>query len=340
VVVAALAISIISAAGAVGAFVVAWVSIGISRRAARAAEASAAEARRSAIADEGIHQIERERQYEERRPVLEGRVVPLPYQRDDFRYQLEVWVKTPEPLMWITLTVPPNSGFYRGSHLMRFDLWYPLGEHRRAIKTREVLSWPVSLSGAVRGTVVVTARCRTENAIYYEGIEVPIDLDTAERDQILAKQLAEAQAREASERRQLVEDVNVLFAGKTGYVVNDSGRSLSDITCKVMSRTGRHGVATAQACGEVVPGAGGQGWMFLPGAEKTSRLERLRPGSRGGFSFDVAGSEPDRVLVVWFTDNDGFRWQLDEYQHFVQSDDESQYLPLMHPAPDAIGSGG
>jgi len=45
-------------------------------------------------------------------------------------------------------------------------------------------------------------------------------------------------------------------------------------------------------------------------------------------------------VVAWFTDDDGFRWQLDEDQHFVQSDDESQYLPLMQPAPDAIGSGG
>lgn len=272
--------------------------------------------------------------------MLEGRVVPLSYQQDDFRYQLEVWVKTPEPLMWVTLTVPSNSGFYRGSHLMRFDLSYPTGEHGHPIKTREAVSWPVSISDGVRGTVVVTARCRTENAIYYEGIEVPIDLDTAECDQILAEQLAEAQARKDTERRQLVKDVNVMFAGKTGYVVNRSGRPLSDITCKVMSKTGRHGVATAQACGEVVQGAGGQGWMFLPGAEKTSRLDRLLPGSRGGFSFDVSRPEPDRVLVAWFTDGDGFRWQVDEYQRFVQSDDESQYLPLMQPAPDAIGSGG
>jgi hypothetical protein len=220
----ALVVSIVSAAGAVGAFVVAWVSIGISRRATRAAEASAAEAHRSAVADEGIHQIERDRQYEERRPALEGRVVPLPYQRDDFRYQLEIWIKTPEPLMWVTLTVPPNSGFYRGSHLVRFDLSYPIGERRRPIKTREVVSWPVSVSDAMHGTVVVAAKCRTENAIYYEGIEVPIDLDTAVRDQILGKQLAEARAKEESERRQLVEDVDVLFTGKTGYVMNNSGR--------------------------------------------------------------------------------------------------------------------
>jgi hypothetical protein len=327
VVVAALVISIISAAGAVGAFVVAWVSIGISRRAVKAAEASATEARRSAIADEGIHQIELERQYEERRPALEGRVVPLPYQRDDFRYQLEVWVKTPEPLMWVTLTIPPNSGFYRGSHLMPVDLSYPIGERRRPIKTREIVAWPVSLSGAAHGTVAVTAKCRTENAIYYEGIEVPIDLDTAERDQILGKQLAEAQVREESESRRLVEDVELWFSGKTGYVKNGSQRPITNIRCKVMSNADRHTLVTADACGLVDPGPGGQGWIFLPGAKHVSSFGTLRPGSCSGFSFTDLDSEPDQALVMWFTDDAGHRWQLDQYLHLVKSDAEDQYVP-------------
>src|SRR5260370_24582054 len=48
-------------------------------------------------------------------------------------------------------------------------------------------------------------------------------------------------------------------------------------------------------------------------------------------------SSPDRdldqVLVAWFTDDAGFRSQLDEYQHLVQSDDETTYLPPRTPLP-------
>lgn len=180
----ALVVSIISAVAAVAAVILAWVGIRISRRASSAAEASAAEARRSANADEGIHRIEQRRQYEEQRPALEGRVVPLATQRDDgFHFQLDVWLTTPEPLMWVTLHVPANRGFYRGSALMRFDLSYPIGERRLPIKTREVISWPVSLSETAHGTVVVTAECRTDDAVHYEGIEVLIDLDAAETRQ-------------------------------------------------------------------------------------------------------------------------------------------------------------
>jgi hypothetical protein len=126
--VAALIVSIVSAAAAIVAVVIAWISIGISRRATKAAEVSAAEARRSSDTAERMREIEEGRRYEETRPALEGRVVPLPGRSDQFHHQLETWLKTPEPLMWVTLTVPANSGFYRGSHLMRFDLSYPIGE--------------------------------------------------------------------------------------------------------------------------------------------------------------------------------------------------------------------
>ena len=31
-----------------------------------------------------------------------------------------------------------------------------------------------------------------------------------------------------------------------------------------------------------------------------------------GFTFDGLRGAPDEALLAWFTDNDGFRWQLDE----------------------------
>lgn len=149
------------------------------------------------------------------------------------------------------------------------------------------------------------------------------------RDELMDKQLAEAEARAESERRGLVEDVDVLFTGKTGYVVNNSRRPLNDVTCKVMSKVDRHSLATADGCGEVDRGPGGQGWMFLPGAKPVSRFVTLRPKSRCGFTFKDLTREPDQVLVAWFTDDAGFRWQLDQHLHLVQSDDESEYVPVI-----------
>ena len=174
---AALTVSLVSAAAAVVAAVMAGISIGISRRATKAAEASAAEARRTADAEERLHQIEEDRRYDEKRPALDGRVVPA--QNGHSRYRLEVWLKTAEPLMWVTLTVPANCGFYKGSAVMSHDLSYPVGDRQATIKTRDVIPWPVHLSENAQGTVVVPAKCRMDNGILYEGLVIPIDLDTA-----------------------------------------------------------------------------------------------------------------------------------------------------------------
>ena len=150
---------------------------------------------------------------------------------------------------------------------------------------------------------------------------------TAKRDELLDRQLAEAETRAESERRRLVEDVEVLFTGTTGYVVNNSRRPLNDITCKVMSKVDRHSLATADGCGVVDRVAGGRGWQFLPGAKPVSRFETLRPKLRCGFSFKDLPDDPDQVLVAWFTDDAGIRWQLDQYLHLVQSVDENEYVP-------------
>ena len=139
------------------------------------------------------------------------------------------------------------------------------------------------------------------------------------------KQLAEAETRAVSDRRRLVEDVDVLFTGKTGYVENNSRRPLNDITCKVMSKVDRHSMATADGCGVVDRGPGG--WTFLPGVKSVSRFVTLRPKSRCGFTFNDLPPDPNEVLVAWFTDDAGFRWQLDQYLHLVQSDDENEYVP-------------
>ena len=89
----------------------------------------------------------------------------------------------------------------------------------------------------------------------------------------------------------------------------------------------RHSLATADGCGVVDLGPGGQGWIFLPGAKPVSRFGTLRPSLRCGFSFKDLPDDPNQVLVAWFTDDAGIRWQLDQYLHLVQSDDENEYVP-------------
>jgi hypothetical protein len=144
------------------------------------------------------------------------------------------------------------------------------------------------------------------------------------RDELLDKQLEEAERRAKSERRRLVEDVAVNFDGHTGKVVNKSKRPINDLTSTVMSNVDRHSLATPAQSGELT--WDGHAWRFLPEAKPVSRFETLRPGATCGFTFDAVADSPDEVLVAWFTDDDGFRWQLDEYQHLVQSDDESEYV--------------
>jgi hypothetical protein len=128
-------------------------------------------------------EIERDRHYEEMRPQLEGRVVPATGQGDQFPYRLEVWLKTSQPLLWVTLNVHAHAGFYRGSPNMAHLLSYPVGEGRSTIRTGEVISWPVGRSEDAHGTVTVIARCRGEYGTLWEGIEVPIDLGSPELPQ-------------------------------------------------------------------------------------------------------------------------------------------------------------
>jgi hypothetical protein len=150
------------------------------------------------------------------------------------------------------------------------------------------------------------------------------------RDKLMDKQLEEAERRQESDRRRLVEDVNMLFNGKTGDVVNNSKRPINDITCKVMSKVDRHVLATPDRCGlasRVPTGPPSGTWVYRFGTKPACRFETLRPEARCGFAFKDLRPEPDQVLVAWFTDDAGFRWQLDQYLHLVRSDDESEYHP-------------
>lgn len=116
-----------------------------------------------------------------------------------------------------------------------------------------------------------------------------------------------------------------------------------------MSRTSRNSLAVPDESGLLEHSP--VGWTFVPPTRPTDRVEMLRPERAAGFSFrDLAPEkgenedlydegdadedrDPDQVLVAWFTDDAGFRWQLDGYLHLVnivqerdrQAADESTY---------------
>jgi len=147
------------------------------------------------------------------------------------------------------------------------------------------------------------------------------------RDELLDRQLAEAETRAMTQRRQQAEGARVTRRGHLGIVDNMSSRPVMKITCKIMSKVDRHGLMLPNGSGEVAAIATMPGWRFLPGGSKpTATLEILRPEAHGGFTFPDEPGTPDQVLVAWFTDDAGFRWQLDEFQHLVPAGDESEYL--------------
>ena len=137
---------------------------------------------------------------------------------------------------------------------------------------------------------------------------------------------SEAEARAITKRREQAEDIDLRRSGTSlGLIENKSRRPIRDITCQVMSQVDRHSLRRPSMSGSVVPGVVAGRWDLAPGAKAVSRVEVVRPDSRCGFVFDSLSRETDQVLVAWFTDDAGFRWQLDEYSHLVQADDESEY---------------
>jgi hypothetical protein len=146
------------------------------------------------------------------------------------------------------------------------------------------------------------------------------------RDELVARQLAEAEDREKSWRRRLAEEVAVLSTSGLGQVVNNSQRPITDITCKVMSEIDRHTLRLAKKSGDLIPFELVGGPMPMPDTKDYDRVTVVRGGSSCGFTFEIDRWDPDMVLVIWFTDDEGHRWQLDQYGHLVESPDESEYV--------------
>jgi hypothetical protein len=150
----------------------------------------------------------------------------------------------------------------------------------------------------------------------------------AKRDQVLDSQLAEARTRSASERRRQAEGVKTdpapRFAGSSDFaVVNDSGRPIADITCRVISKADGHTIAQARESGIEEQLAGR--WLVRH-PQQVGRVSVLPPGKRCGFNFVEQPRTEDPIRVAWFTDDAGHRWQIDEQQHLAETNGD-EYKP-------------
>jgi hypothetical protein len=157
------------------------------------------------------------------------------------------------------------------------------------------------------------------------------------RDELMNSQLAEARETARSAKRGQAEGVIVQRTVDRGrllfaIVENDSSRPITDITCSVMSRTDGTLIAETERCGQfymttaskfgpVAPRPGGVEVMVDEGP--VSRYGTLPPGKPCKFSFAATDVDEDRIVVAWFTDDAGLRWQLDEFQHLTETKDDA-----------------
>ena len=65
--------------------------------------------------------------------------------------------------------------------------------------------------------------------------------------------------------------------------------------------------------------------VFTPDLKPLQVFKTSTPRMRPCASSQGDHYEPDQVLAAWFTDDAGYRWQLDEYLHLVQVDDDEEH---------------
>jgi hypothetical protein len=149
------------------------------------APSASALALRTAGTDEAtkeLARIERDREHDRKRPVLEGHVLPWPGRSDGRGHRLEIRVKTHWPLTLIVLSVPGGAWFGPSVHMpsagMDYLIQFPEpGRTAATFRPGHPASCPVRVADDARGTVTAFAKCRNEHGLTWEDIEVPIALE-------------------------------------------------------------------------------------------------------------------------------------------------------------------
>jgi len=88
-------------------------------------------------------------------------------------------------------------------------------------------------------------------------------------------------------------------------------------------------IAKTESCGQFFTSTGNFGaavqartMEVMLDERAVSRYGTLPPGSPCKFTFAATDGNDDHIVVAWFTDDAGFRWQLDEFQHLAETKDD------------------
>jgi len=136
-----------------------------------------------------LARIEKNREHDRMRPVLEGHILPWPGRSDGRDYRLEIRVKTHWPLALIVLNVPGDAWFTSTVHMppvgMDFLIQFPeAGKTSASFRPGHPASCPVRVAASACGTVTAFAKCRNEHGLTWEDVEVTITLEGTMPDAI------------------------------------------------------------------------------------------------------------------------------------------------------------
>jgi hypothetical protein len=151
------------------------------------------------------------------------------------------------------------------------------------------------------------------------------------RDKLLDRQLEEAEARSVAARRSQAEGIKVRLAWDSSncrvWISNDSPRPVTDVACLLVQKGIKTVVHTPDMSGVALRlGNRLVDPPYVPGTASDPRVRALAPEQSAVFHFDSPNRSEDEIFAVWFTDDAGFRWQLDEFQHLAPTHGD-QYKP-------------
>lgn len=154
------------------------------------------------------------------------------------------------------------------------------------------------------------------------------------RDLLMDRQLGEAERRAEAEFRRQAEDVEVRWVQRAemakGFVTmvivtNKSRRPISRIACRAMSNVDGATIKVPDASGVMPQAQEDQYGGVMVDSKPVREFALLGPEESCGFVFNNLRREPDQIVVTWFTDDAGNRWQLDETMHLVRAAADDEY---------------
>jgi hypothetical protein len=151
------------------------------------------------------------------------------------------------------------------------------------------------------------------------------------RDDLLDRQRRELQQSERLRNREQAEDVNLTWKydgqASAADVNNGSRRPIRDVACQL--KQGHAGpLLRPEKVSELTrfSGGGPVSEMLVPAEDGVTdgwRVANIRSGETFVFKFGVSrrGADSAYLMLVRFTDDAGFHWELDHHLHLMQLDD-------------------